>query len=70
MAAMKAASCTVIAVTHRNLLLAHVDRLMVMSFGQVIAQGPRDEVIANIRGNTVALAATSERPVSNVTVAA
>jgi hypothetical protein len=43
---------------------------MVMSFGQVIAQGPRDEVIANIRGNKVALAATTERPVSNVTVAA
>ena len=56
--------------TYRNLLLAHVDRLMVMSFGQVIAQGPRDEVIANIRGNTVALATTTERPVSNVTVAA
>ena len=55
MAAMKAAGCTVIAVTHRNLLLAHVDKLMVMSFGQVIAQGPRDEVIANIRGNKVAL---------------
>jgi ABC-type protease/lipase transport system fused ATPase/permease subunit len=70
MAAMKAAGCTVIAVTHRNLLLAHVDRLMGMSFGQVIAQGPRDEVIANIRGNTVALATTTERPVSNVTVAA
>jgi ATP-binding cassette subfamily C protein/ATP-binding cassette subfamily C protein EexD len=70
MAAMKAAGCTVIAVTHRNLLLAHVDKLMVMSFGQVIAQGPRDEVIANIRGNKVALAASTDRSVSNVTAAA
>jgi ATP-binding cassette subfamily C protein/ATP-binding cassette subfamily C protein EexD len=70
MAAMKAAGCTVIAVTHRNLLLAHVDKLLVMSFGQVIAQGPRDEVIANIRGNTVALATPTNRPVTNVTVAA
>ena len=67
MAAMKAAGCTVIVVTHRNLLLAHVDKLMVMSFGQVIAQGPRDEVIASIRGNKVALAATTERSVRNVT---
>ena len=70
MAAMKAAGCTVIAVTHRNLLLAHVDKLMVMSFGQVIAQGPRDEVIANIRGNKVALATATDRSVSNVTAAA
>ena len=70
MAAMKAAGSTVIAVTHRNLLLAHVDKLLVMSFGQVIAQGPRDEVIANIRGNTVALATPTNRPVTNVTVAA
>jgi ATP-binding cassette subfamily C protein/ATP-binding cassette subfamily C protein EexD len=67
MVAMKAAGCTVIAVTHRNLLLAHVDKLLVMSFGQAIIQGPRDEVIGNIRGNKVALAATTERPVTNVT---
>jgi ATP-binding cassette subfamily C protein/ATP-binding cassette subfamily C protein EexD len=66
---MKAAGCAVIAVTHRSQLLAHVDKLVVMSFGQVIAQGPRDEVIANIRGNKVALASTTERPVTGVTVA-
>jgi ATP-binding cassette subfamily C protein/ATP-binding cassette subfamily C protein EexD len=69
MAMMKAAGCAVVAVTHRTQLLAHVDKLVVMSFGQVIAQGPRDEVIANIRGNKVALASTTERPVTNVTVA-
>jgi len=68
MVSMKAAGCTVIAVTHRNLLLAHVDKLLVMSFGQAIIQGPRDEVIGKIRGNKVALAATTERPVTNVTV--
>src|ERR1700710_2928760 len=69
MAAMKAAGCAVIAVTHRSQLLAHVDKLMVMSFGQVVAQGPRDEVIANIRGNKVALAASNDRSVGKVTVA-
>ena len=70
MALMKAAGCTVIAVTHRNLLLGHVDKLMVMSFGQVVAQGPRDEVIAKIRGNKVALATTTDRSVTKVTAAA
>jgi PrtD family type I secretion system ABC transporter len=69
MATMKAAGCAVIAVTHRSQLLAHVDKLVVMSFGQIISQGPRDEVIANIRGNKVALASTTERPVTGVTVA-
>jgi hypothetical protein len=43
---------------------------MVMSFGQVIAQGPRDEVIATIRGNKIALATTTDRSVSNITAAA
>jgi ATP-binding cassette subfamily C protein/ATP-binding cassette subfamily C protein EexD len=70
MVAMKSAGCTVIAVTHRNLLLAHVDKLMVMSFGQVVAEGPRDAVIASIRSNKVALATSTDRIVTKVTEAA
>ena len=70
MAAMKAAGCTVIAVTHRSQLLAHVDTLLVMAFGQAISHGPRDQVIANMRGNKVAVASTANRPVSSVTAAA
>ena len=70
MAAMKAAGCTVIAVTHRSQLLAHVDKLLVMAFGQAILHGPRDQVIANMRGNKVAVASTAKRPMSNVTAAA
>jgi ATP-binding cassette subfamily C protein/ATP-binding cassette subfamily C protein EexD len=56
MAAMKAAGRTVIVVTHRPQLLAHVDRVMVMSFGKALACGPRDEVIARMRGQKVVLA--------------
>ena len=46
---MKAAGCTVIAVTHRNLLLAHVDKLLVMSFGQVIARARATRSLPNPR---------------------
>jgi PrtD family type I secretion system ABC transporter len=56
MAAMKAAGRTVIVVTHRPQILAHVDRVMVMSFGKALACGPRDEVIAKMRGQKVVLA--------------
>jgi PrtD family type I secretion system ABC transporter len=56
MAAMKKAGRTVIVVTHRPQILAHVDRVMVMSFGKALACGPRDEVIARMRGQKVVLA--------------
>jgi len=56
LAAMKAAAQTVIVVTHRPQLLAHVDRILVMSFGTALAFGSRDEVIANMRGQRVVLA--------------
>jgi PrtD family type I secretion system ABC transporter len=56
MAAMKSAGRTVIVVTHRPQILAHVDRVMVMSFGKALTCGPRDEVIAKMRGQKVVLA--------------
>jgi len=56
LAAMKAAGRTVIVVTHRPQLLAHVDRILVMSFGAALACGARDEVIAKMRGQRVVLA--------------
>jgi ATP-binding cassette subfamily C protein/ATP-binding cassette subfamily C protein EexD len=33
----------------------HVDRILVMGLGQAIVAGPRDEVIAKLRGERVAL---------------
>jgi PrtD family type I secretion system ABC transporter len=56
LAAMKAARRTVIVVTHRPQILAHVDRIMVMAFGKALVTGPRDEVIAKMRGQKVVLA--------------
>jgi ATP-binding cassette subfamily C protein/ATP-binding cassette subfamily C protein EexD len=56
LAAMKAARRTVIVVTHRPQILAHVDRIMVMSFGKALVTGQRDEVIAKMRGQKVVLA--------------
>jgi ATP-binding cassette subfamily C protein/ATP-binding cassette subfamily C protein EexD len=56
LAAMKEACRTVIVVTHRPQLLAHVDRILVMSFGKTLVCGPRDEVIAKMRGQKVVLA--------------
>lgn len=60
MAAMRAARRTVIVVTHRPQILAHADRIMVMSFGKALVTGPRDDVIARMRGQKVVLA--HERP--------
>jgi ATP-binding cassette subfamily C protein/ATP-binding cassette subfamily C protein EexD len=56
LAAMKAAGQTVIVVTHRPQLLAHVDSILVMCFGTALACGPRDHVIAQMRGGRVVLA--------------
>ena len=56
MAAMKAAGQTVIVVTHRPQLLAYVDSILVMSFGRALAYGPREEVIAKMRGPKLVVA--------------
>jgi ATP-binding cassette, subfamily C, type I secretion system permease/ATPase len=58
LAHLKAAGRTVIVVTHRPHILAHVDKLLVLSFGSAIAFGSRDEVVARMRGNKVAAVAS------------
>jgi len=60
--AMKAANRTVVMVTHRPSILAHVDKVLVMTFGQALAFGPRDEVIAKMRGNKVAVVSDKAGP--------
>jgi ATP-binding cassette subfamily C protein/ATP-binding cassette subfamily C protein EexD len=55
MAAMKAARRTVVVITHRPAVLSSADLMLVMSFGQAIAFGKRDDVIAKMRGNRVAV---------------
>jgi PrtD family type I secretion system ABC transporter len=59
---MKAAGRTVVMITHRPSILANVDKVLVMTFGQVLAFGPRDEVIAKMRGNKVAVVSNKSAP--------
>ena len=55
---------TVIVVTHRPAILASVDKMLVMSFGSTLAFGPRDEVIAKMRGNKLAVVSDKSGPVA------
>lgn len=55
--AMKEAGRSVVLVTHRPQIVNYVDKVLVMSFGKSIFFGPREEMVAKIRGNRVALAA-------------
>ena len=57
-AGMKTAGRAVVVVTHRPQILTQVDLMLVMTFGQKLAFGARDEVINSMRGNRVALAKT------------
>lgn len=44
---------TVIVVTHRASMLSIVDRLIVMSEGKVVADGPRDQVLSSLKDGEV-----------------
>jgi ATP-binding cassette subfamily C protein/ATP-binding cassette subfamily C protein EexD len=52
---LKADKRTVVIVTHRPAALAGADRVMIMSLGQLVAAGPRDEVLSKMRGNRVTM---------------
>jgi ATP-binding cassette subfamily C protein/ATP-binding cassette subfamily C protein EexD len=54
---------TVIIVTHRPGILSAVDKMLVMSFGQALAFGEREDVVSRMRGNRVAVVhdATAEK---------
>ena len=47
---------TMVLVTHHNNLLSMVDRLIVMDQGQVVADGPKDKVIAALQSGKVGAA--------------
>jgi ATP-binding cassette subfamily C protein/ATP-binding cassette subfamily C protein EexD len=67
LAAMKAANRAVLIISHRPHILAHVDKILVLSFGLTLAFGPRDLVIANMRGQRVAVASNNDKPVLRAT---
>jgi len=47
---------TIVVCTHRGLFLNLVDRVIVLEAGAVVADGPRDEVLARLRGASEAAA--------------
>ncbi|MBU3694616.1 MAG: type I secretion system permease/ATPase [Rhodocyclaceae bacterium] len=49
---LKAQGSTVVVITHRTGVLAAADRMLVLTEGQVRLFGPRDEVMAKLRGVT------------------
>jgi ATP-binding cassette subfamily C exporter for protease/lipase len=49
-AMLKSQGCTVVVITHRTSVLPVVDRMLVLAEGQVRLFGPRDEVMARLRG--------------------
>jgi ATP-binding cassette subfamily C protein/ATP-binding cassette subfamily C protein EexD len=50
---LKADQRTVVVITHRPAALTNADRVMIMSLGQMVAIGPRDELLAKMRGGLV-----------------
>jgi ATP-binding cassette subfamily C protein LapB len=65
---------TVIVTTHRYNVLALVDRLVVIDSGRIVADGPREEILAKLSRNTSqapgSFAATTDQPVEGTEVTA
>ena len=57
--AMKARGSAVVLITHRPGILAVADRLLVLNDGTVVADGPRDGVLAALRQAQTAQSSTS-----------
>ena len=62
---LKARGCTVLLVTHRMSALQVVDRLLVMRDGAMMADGPRDTVLASLRAQQPPVAPPSASPPSD-----
>lgn len=60
--ALKAQGTTILVITHRTSVLQAVDLMLLLVEGQVKAYGPRDEVLAALRGKAQAPAALANPP--------
>ncbi len=75
-ASLKSQGCTVIVITHRTSVLPVVDKMLLLAEGQGRMFGPRDEVLARLRGAPpqpavpAAATAPSAAPGNGTTVAA
>jgi ATP-binding cassette, subfamily C, bacterial LapB len=48
---------TLLLITHRASLLSLVDRIIVLDAGRIVADGPRDQVLAALSGGKVSAVA-------------
>lgn len=44
--------CSVVIVTHKTVVLEHVDRVIILDQGRVVCDGPRDQVIQRLKQNS------------------
>jgi ATP-binding cassette subfamily C protein EexD len=51
---LKKENATVVVVTHRNNVLAHVDKLLILNDGILTVYGPKDQVIAHLQKQAAA----------------
>lgn len=49
---IKQANCTIVIITHRTMVLQCVDKILVMKEGAAVSFGPRDQVLANLMGQS------------------
>jgi ATP-binding cassette subfamily C protein EexD len=61
---LKQKKVTVIVITHRNNVLAHVDKLLLLNEGLVSVYGPKDEVIAHLQQQQVVATQVNHSPPS------
>jgi ATP-binding cassette subfamily C protein EexD len=60
---LKQSGATVFVITHRPSVLSNVDKLLVLSNGELALYGPRDQVWAKLQNTQQGAAATQPAPV-------
>jgi ATP-binding cassette, subfamily C, bacterial LapB len=61
---------TMVVVTHRPSLLTLVDRIIVVEEGKVVADGPKERILAALSGDGRVAKSTAQRPAANAPAAA
>ena len=59
---------TLLVVTHKPALLAHVQRMIVVDKGRVVLDGPRDHVLAQLRGGSPEASAPKVKATATTTI--
>ncbi len=65
---LKQLGTTVIVVTHRNNILSSLDKLLMLNEGQLVAYGPRNEVLAHLQKGQTQAAGAAQKPKTVTTV--